>query len=433
MNEEEVIIPAFLMVLFRINGLQPGKRMRSKDKVTPCKLVKLNEHEEPVMVDPSSNFMRRAKTDPNIMKKRESKKAAKSQKSSVRSRSGRRSVKPSPYKIERVTEISRSVQEESIPQEFQVISEEEKDELEHEILMSKSDLDKSSELSIPELASDMPVTRSRTKEYVVRRQRQLKKSPGVRLDYDESQNVSPSPQPLKQNHYIYSPIRDKVMTPMKMFAKRIQRRVRTTHFINSEHFTNAFLLGIVFLSIMLISINIISKTPLDNYTFSEGANLPYMINDNGHHCARNATKGQRLCAPAHDLEYQRELALLEQDFEDLIHAHNPCKDTLAYPVSRKVSNSTLFESLINNDYFKERLVHRFTAQQNNTGVATIDLKKSFKVQPPLLNVMWCKGAEWLEGSHFMNIYFVIASLVVAIIAISSIYTFCKYICMSNSE
>lgn len=294
MNEEKVSILAFLMVLFRLKGLQPGKRLRSKDKATPCKLVKLNEHKEPVRVDPSSNFMRRAKTDPNIMKKRERKNVTKSQKSSVRSRSSRRSVKASPYKIEKVSEITKSIQEESIPQKFEEISDEEKDELEHEILMSKSDLSRLSEVSVPELGSEMPITRSRTKEYVVRRHRQLKKSPGVRLHYDESQNVSSPSPPVKENHHIYSPIRDNVMTPMKMFAKRIQKSVRTTHFINSEHFTNAFLLGIVFLSIMVFSINIISKTPLDNYVFPNDAKIPHMIFDGAYHCARNATKIQRL-------------------------------------------------------------------------------------------------------------------------------------------
>lgn len=412
----------------------PGKRLRSKDKTTACKLAKLNEHEEPVRVDPSSKFLKRAKTDPNVIKRRDRKSASKSRndnhksgKESVTSKFSRRSArlsgKSSPYRIEKVTHIKKSIPKVQTIKQVEIIPEAEWEKLEQELLMSKSDLSRTSNVSLPEMASEQPMTRSRKKDYVIRRHMELKQSPKVRLNYDESQNVSsPSPRSDRNNHF-YSPIRDNVMTPMKIFAQRIQRRVRTTHFINSEHFSNAFMLGIVFLSIMVFSLNSISKTPLENYRITPGSELPHMGYDNGtYHCNKYAIKVHRLCAPADDHDYIHELALIEHDFEELIHSHDPCQDKVPQLVSRKLKDPKLFENIINNDYFKERMIYRL---DNDTSVATMNLKKSFIVTPPLLNVIWCKSREYIENSQLCNTYFWIGALVISLIVSYTVYTLCK--------
>jgi hypothetical protein len=241
--------------------------------------------------------MKRTKTGNNIEKKRNKKNSARSRRSSRKSRS----VKSSPYKIEKITEIENSAFEETPIQPIQEIlseiSESEKDKIEHEVLLSKSELSRESEVSIP-VISDGPLTRSRTKEYIVRRHTGRAERPKrIKLGFErvplDTSPIVESPRPF---HRIYSPLRDRVVTPMKTFARNIQHRVKTTHFINSELFTNAFVLGIVFLCIMVWLLNLVSKTPLVNYDLPKTGTIPHLdYKGEGHYvCMQNATKIHRL-------------------------------------------------------------------------------------------------------------------------------------------
>jgi hypothetical protein len=136
-----------------------------------------------------------------------------------------------------------------IQQELSQISESEKDDIEHEILMSKSDLSRDDYASIPDIISDGPLTRSRTKQYIVRRH-QIKHSntaPATHLHFQNRELVESSveEESPRENVGRFSPLKERVMTPMKKFARQIQNRVKNTHFINSELFTNAVVLGFV--------------------------------------------------------------------------------------------------------------------------------------------------------------------------------------------
>lgn len=136
-----------------------------------------------------------------------------------------------------------------IQQELSQISEEEKDNIEHEILLSKSDLSREENVSIPEIISDGPLTRSKTKQYIVRRHQIIHSNtaPATHLHFKNRELVESSVEEESpvENVGRFSPLKERVMTPMKRFARRIQNRVRNTHFINSELFTNAVVLGFV--------------------------------------------------------------------------------------------------------------------------------------------------------------------------------------------
>jgi len=238
------------------------------------------------------------KTGNNLENKRNKKHSVRSRRSSRKSRS----VKSSPYKIEKISEITNSVFEETpiqaIEEVLSEISESEKDKIEHEVLLSKSELSRESEVSIPAPICDGPLARSRTKEYIVRRHMGLAdKLKRTKLGFDRRPlDTSPVEESPRAFRAIYSPLRDRVVTPMKTFARNIQHRVKTTHFINSELFTNAFVLGIVFLCIMIWLLNLVSKTPLVNYDLPKSGTIPHLdYKGEGHYtCMKNATKIHRL-------------------------------------------------------------------------------------------------------------------------------------------
>lgn len=414
---------------FRLEGLKPGKRLRSDDKKSPCKLVKLNEHKEPVRVRGSSKNPKRSKTNKSMNKKRNLKNERKSPRMGKRSKTSRSSAKASPYKIEKISEITDSALEETPGDEVEriiaEIKEEEKDELEDEVLLSRSDDSRNSPISIPDDISNRPLTRSMRKRYIQDRNRGLGEAPVTRIEFEPEIVSTPSVE-SPEHHRVYSPIRERVMTPIKFLTRSIQRQVKRNHFINSEHFTNAFLLGIVFLSLMIWSVNELSRIPEANYEIDPKARIPYMWNDHGKHlCIEGANKVHKLCAPNNNLLYEQELAEFEHIFDELIHSYNPCNNTIKHRIPKEIKDHRIFEEIVKNDYFSERLTYSF--DDNDSKKANLILRNGFEAKAPVLNRIWCNCANWIEHSEWFNKNILFIAL--AIISVSAFLTY--NLCKSN--
>jgi len=135
------------------------------------------------------------------------------------------------------------------------ISESEAEKLEKELLLSKSDLSKESDVSIPVEIIDGPHTRSMTKEYIHRihhekyNAKEGNRSPRIKLkNRGRDQPSEDESSPERQASLFYSPFREKIMTPMRAFARGIQSSVskipllskqRKSH-IDYEKVNNAF-------------------------------------------------------------------------------------------------------------------------------------------------------------------------------------------------
>lgn len=143
---------------------------------------------------------------------------------------------------------------------------------------------------------------------------------------------------------------------------------------------------------------------------------------------------------------------IEQDFEHLIHAFNPCDPNHDYSFKRNIKNFTIFKEIVDtNDYYKERIHYEIKNSDLSNNTTEVDatepvfgqysivhLNKDFKVTPPTLNEYWCELESYLEKSNYTSTNYVIAAWVIVSLTVLSLYTFCKsddllFLGFKNSE
>lgn len=129
---------------------------------------------------------------------------------------------------------------------------------------------------------------------------------------------------------------------------------------------------------------------------------------------------------------------IEQDFEHLIHAFNPCDPDHDYSFKRNIKNFTIFKSIIdNNEYYRERIHYDYGSVDQNSGkevdpaepvfgeYSMVHLNKGFKVTSPNLNEYWCWVASYLEKSNYTSTNYVVAAWAIISLTVLSLYNFCK--------
>jgi hypothetical protein len=405
---------------------------------------------------------RRSNSRKSTPKKRTTKAISKAKTSKSRGTRTPRSARSTPYKIEKVENISKKhayeMPNEVIEERYSQLSESDKDNIEEDVILDKYELEEDS-VSVPSILSNAPITRSRTKEYVVRKHRidTQKNAPKVKLHFRNTEVVeSPLERSPRAIDRFYSPLKEKVMTPMKKLARRVQNRVRTTHFINSEVFTNATIFGLVFLFVLLLAANAITKTPSENFDLvNKNANIPftYETPDGRFVCQDQIlhTKVQKLCAPIGDWGYQDQLYDLEIAFENLVHAYNPCIEKQEHHITIPLRNATLFREIQSkNGYLSERVSYSETLEgipahfpgiitpltylENeehrpndvlDSSRVTLWLNQDFNVTAPKLNHFWCHIEDWVSESEYTGTNYIIAAWAICALTLYSLYHFCK--------
>ena len=136
--------------------------------------------------------------------------------------------------------------------------------------------------------------------------------------------------------------------------------------------TNAFCLGLVFVSLYIIFINFIAKTPSENYSgFHHGKDVYFETDDISSPCINGYTKIGRLCAPSDNLGYQKELQSLQDKFEHLIHMYDPVQNDKPC-IERKIKDRMAFDELIGNKFWSERLETSSFVGTHGSNIAGLD-------------------------------------------------------------
>lgn len=286
-------------MFYRLHGLKRGKRLRSDDESTPCKLVKLDENKEPVQVDPSSQFLRRMKRDSKLEKKRNSKHESKDKEASNEVHG----KDPSQFEIEKVTEITQPAKEElgltGRESVVSVISESEKERIQNEVMSSGSFLNNHPPASIPIIVSNIRKDHRQISKGLIKGNHVRREEPVQRINFYKSQPFQPIstariPTYEKQESKPVS--REAPVSPIKRFAGAIKARINKTNFANSALFGDAFLVGTVAVALLLLLVIFLTSIPAQNYTIPPKSFVPHMeLGPDGlHRCVSNSTRTIRL-------------------------------------------------------------------------------------------------------------------------------------------
>lgn len=114
------------------------------------------------------------------------------------------------------------------------ISDSERKKYESEVLLSKSALSNESEASVPVKLTKGPVTRAKTNEYVVKRHREeTEETPRIKL-IDQIHEPDRSPTPDNNRSFFNSPLRQRLLTPMRAFASGIRDSVKRINLLSKQ-------------------------------------------------------------------------------------------------------------------------------------------------------------------------------------------------------
>lgn len=114
------------------------------------------------------------------------------------------------------------------------ISDSERERLESEVLLSKSALSHPSETSVPVNFTNGPVTRAKTKDYVFKRHvEETEEKPRINL-IGEIHEPDRSPSPDNNRSFFNSPLRQRLLTPMRAFASGIRDSVKRINLLSKQ-------------------------------------------------------------------------------------------------------------------------------------------------------------------------------------------------------
>ena len=270
-SKEAPVTENKLMKKIKAATIKTIQRKRAK-RTTASVRSAASKRKDPENVSMASRSSARSKgSNKGKSRKRDVKKERKQKREPKVSKSG----KSTPVRMQKIDDFSDS------PEEIKnsEIEKDERERLEREILFSKSALSHDSEMSIPVEALGRPLTRSQTKDYVHRRFVQDHSDLVIpKLNLKQAREVSRDDEvnsPVRTES-VFSPIRDRLYTPMRNFARGITRSVgkfpllsknRQPH-IDYEIVNVAFCIGIVAVCLAIWISNLLGKIPANNYKFT---------------------------------------------------------------------------------------------------------------------------------------------------------------------
>lgn len=429
----------FISFFFSHKPENSAKRQRSNSKDSAHKRVKADEKSVP-----------KAKSKPKVqsvavaeikqVKKREKKDTSKQHKSSkvtgrksgsVKSSPRRlvnRSVTSTPKRLAKISEVSRSALEDTSEKNRSIVSdidESEKERIEKEVLMTRSDPSKDSHQSIPDFIFRSPNTRSKTKEYVTMRHNdEMKKSPKIKFERVEDDR-SDEGRPRHYYNAIYTPIKNRIMTPIKRITTNGFNKVTNSYIFRSETIGTIFLLIMVGISLGLGTYNHVSKKSMKNYEFEDNIHVPYLTrvhNDNKHStCVDGSIRVGYLCAPEDNQGYINELDQIQKDFDTILESYEPCRESQSSERRRVIDHASLL-NISNNNFFKNRLTVHFEGEEGSENrYVTIGFSSNFKATPSTWKSIKCGVIAKIIGMDMRDRAISLAAIAVLSIALYSLY------------
>ena len=194
-----------------------------------------------------------------------------------------RSVTSTPKRLESISEVSKSGLEYTSDKNISIISdieESEKERIEKEVQLSKTDSPESNSDYLNKSLN----TRSMTKELMFKRHiNDAKRTPKIikfeRVLDDSDEERNHIGRTRKYYNAIYTPIKNRIMTPMKRITSNSYNKVANSYIFKSETITTIFLVVMVGISLLLGSYNHISKGAKINYEFEDNVSVPYMMRE----------------------------------------------------------------------------------------------------------------------------------------------------------
>lgn len=445
-HRKDKYVPEVYSILFSHKPQNSAKRERSNSKDSAQKRVKADERSVPkakskpkvasVPVAESKKVKKRAKKDTS--KQRKSSKATGRKSGSVKSSPRRlvnRSVTSTPKRLEKISEASRSALENSSDKNRSIVSDIDdsaKERIEKEVLMTRSDPSKDSHQSIPDYIFRSPNTRSKTKEYVARRHNEELKNP-LKIKFERAaDDHSEEGRPRHYYNAIYTPIKNRIMTPIKRITANGYNKVTNSYIFKSETIGTILLLIMVAISLGLGTYNHISKKSMKNYEFEDGISVPYLTrvhNDNKHStCVEGSIRVGYLCAPENNEGYIKELDQIQKDFDTILESYEPCRESQSSERRRVIDHASLL-SISNNNFFKNRLSAHFEGDEGTENhYVTIGLNANFKATPSTWKSIKCGLVAKIVGMDMKD-----RAISLAVIAVSSIALYSLYFYLVKSK
>jgi hypothetical protein len=410
-----------LLTSAQIRRVATSVDMFKADKENKNKRVKTGDSKEKSVKSVSSKRSNRSKSKRKQPIKR---------KNVVNSRVGSQAAKSNKSTPVRLHHSSIASEESSVHHAPSEVSQSAVANIEQEVLVSN--LGDYNMNQAPEFADaiDGPLTRSKTKEYVMKRLFQTRdEPPRATLDFGAASSESDHNvvQPLKAA--FASPLKDRLITPMKAFARSIQHRFENMPLmsrpkkanVDYEVINNAFSLGLVFVSLYIILINIVNKIPTSNYDTTNYSDLHLSTSNSSHNfCEDGWIKVGYLCGSEDDVLYNTELQNVQNHFDTLIYMYNPLEGANGQNIQRNISNIGTYDKIIGNSYFSDRLVLQI---RTGTTTARIQLKDGFKVEAPIANFYWYSITSHIETSEYWTTYYLIGYAIVIALTLVSSYVF----------
>ncbi|CAI2362999.1 unnamed protein product [Moneuplotes crassus] len=207
----------------------------------------------------------------------------------------------------------------------------------------------------------------------------------------------------------------RIMTPVKNFASKVQRRVESSYLIKSEWFGTIFLICIVSAFMLAGAINFASKVPFENYKLPGNHTIKYMEwnpIDEIYDCQQGTVSVGHLCADENDQAYIDEVLAMSGVFDELIQRYDKCVGTLK-DITVPVSNPAIIKEIAINPYYRSRIEFK----QLEVYKFTFSLKEDFNVIPTLLSRIKCSLSNMSASGNGMKIFLIFLFLLV--IAISA--------------
>lgn len=233
----------------------------------------------------------------------------------------------------------------------------------------------------------------------------------MKLPTEDIQDRDDRRTPLKR----FIDAQQRIMTPMKNFASKVQRQVESSYLIKSEWFGTIFLIWMVSAFMLAGAINFASKVPSENYKLPENHFIKYMewnSIDETYDCQQGTVSVGHLWADKNDQAYIDEVLAMSGVFDELVQRYDNWGGTLKH-ITVSVSNPEIIKEIAINPYYKSRIQFK----QLEVYKFNFSLKEDFKVIPTLLSRIKCSLSSMSASGNGMKIFLILLFLLV--IAISA--------------